>query len=161
MNSLQKVPCGTIPAVNTGRDRWLDEPAEVFALAGRDAEICFCPIEERLWLRLTMVGLFGATEPQLPQCEVCDEFFNPFDMQSSNGEYLESCEDRTKRNGPFPQYLPKHAQSHPYTFCSEDCEREAIDQVIDGMREYRRQVEEGEIEDALETALPEPWWSQR
>ena len=64
-----------------------------------------------------------------PQCGVCNEFFDPKDAESTNGEYFEACEGRTKTAGPFPADLPLSAQSNPYAFCSVDCEQQACEQV--------------------------------
>lgn len=80
-------------------------------------------------------------------CEVCNQPFNPFDMNSPNGEYLESCEARSKNNGPFPADLPKSFQSNPHACCSLDCEQSACDDVRVSRIEHTRMVQEGVIED--------------
>lgn len=70
-----------------------------------------------------MADTFVIGRDEKPKCHTCHSFFDPYDMDSSNGEYIESCESRTE----FPKYLPKFAQNNPYAFCSADCEQEAID----------------------------------
>lgn len=89
--------------------------------------------------------IVGETDKK--QCETCNQFFDPQDMNSPNGEYLEACEARTRNSGPFPEDLPPSAKFHPHTFCSEECEQDACDQVRLGHIELQRMVEEGEIED--------------
>ena len=95
----------------------------------------------------TFVAIGSDADKTPPQCEVCNQYFDPQDMNSPNGEYLEACEARTKNHGPFPANLPKSAETNPYTFCSEDCEQEACDEVQLGRSERQRMYEEGEIED--------------
>lgn len=96
---------------------------------------------------ITMGNFIIINETEKSQCEVCNEFFDPQEADSPNGEYHELCEMRAEANGPFPTDLPKSAKINPYVFCSRDCEEEACDQVRVGRMEFRRMVEEGEIED--------------
>jgi hypothetical protein len=83
----------------------------------------------------------------LSWCEVCNQSFNPTDPDSPNGEYFESCEDRTAKHGPFPPDLPQIAVRNPHAFCSAECEQEACDEVRLGRIEMQRMYQEGEIED--------------
>jgi hypothetical protein len=60
-------------------------------------------------------------------CHTCHALFDPYDMRSPNGEYLESCEARTTSGRSFPKHLPEFAKADPHAFCSADCEQESID----------------------------------
>jgi len=79
-------------------------------------------------------------------CHECHALFEPWDMQSPNGEYLESCEARTKSGGPFPKHLPTFAKNDPHAFCSAQCEQDAVDaNAIDAI-EMSRMAQDGIFE---------------
>jgi hypothetical protein len=79
-------------------------------------------------------------------CHSCHGFFDPYDMQSPNGEYLESCEARTKSGGPFPKDLPRFAEHDPHAFCSAPCEQDAIDLTCVDRTEFQRMAQDGVFE---------------
>lgn len=81
----------------------------------------------------------------MAKCATCFVSFDAFDMESPNGEYLESCEARTK-SGVFPADLPKFAQKNPHAFCSADCEQEATDNETINRIEDQRLVAAGVYE---------------
>lgn len=79
-------------------------------------------------------------------CHACHSLFDPFDMQSANGEYLESCEARTKSVGPFPKHLPTFAKNDPHAFCSAQCEQDAVDENALDAIETSRMAQDGIFE---------------
>ena len=91
-------------------------------------------------------AIFVVGEDTKPACHTCHDFFDPYDMQSPNGEYLENCEARTL-SGRFPKNLPEFAKKNPHAFCSAQCEQDAIDQTAVAVIELNRLAESGEFDE--------------
>src|SRR5208282_835918 len=79
-------------------------------------------------------------------CHTCHSLFAPWDMESPNGEYLESCEARTKSSGTFPKHLPTFAKNDPHAFCSAECEQDAVDANALDAIEMSRMAQDGIFE---------------
>ncbi len=79
-------------------------------------------------------------------CHECHTLFAPWDMQSPNGEYLESCEARVKSVGPFPKHLPTFAKNDAHAFCSAQCEQDAVDANTLDAIEAGREAQDGIFE---------------
>jgi hypothetical protein len=90
--------------------------------------------------------VFVVGEDEKPACHSCHVFFDPYDMQSPNGEYLESCEARTL-SGNFPKHLPEFAKKNPHAFCSAQCEQDAIDLNALEAIEISRMAQHGEFDE--------------
>jgi hypothetical protein len=93
-------------------------------------------------------------EPSLPCCEFCNKEFNPNNLESSNGEYHERREFEFDHGKKFP--WQKKQGSHPYTFCSDECERESVDDYRIGMCELRDAIAHGDYPDDTEDLGPDP-----
>ncbi len=66
------------------------------------------------------------------QCNTCFVFFRP------DSEYHRNCESRTS----FPADFPTASKTNPYAYCSETCERIAIDDVRVARIEFERMLQE-------------------